>query len=91
MINPKTWSFEEGWIRFISADLGQIVVETTDTRATFTSKAKLYLIGFCMMSHDDRDQVAALLTAFKIAWPDPVPSTDRLSIATNITIDEDGR
>jgi hypothetical protein len=41
-----------------------------------------------MMSQGLREQVGALLAAYRIAWPDPVPPPDALVVTPNFTIDE---
>jgi hypothetical protein len=45
-----------------------------------------------MMSQGLREQVGALLAAYRIAWPDPVPPPDALidalTVRMNLTIDE---
>jgi hypothetical protein len=88
MTEQNTWTFDDGLIRSISAQRGQIVVATTKTQAIFTSKGEAHLLGLFMMSQGLREQVGALLAAYRIAWPDPVPSPGSLTVGMNLTIDE---
>jgi hypothetical protein len=91
MIDSKTWSFDDGPIRSITAELGRIVVTNEDSQLTITRKGEGYLLGFALMAQGRRDEVGALLGAYAIAWPDPVPPPGSIIVGTNITIDEDGR
>lgn len=90
MTEQNTWTFDDGSIRSISAQRGQIVVATTKTQAIFTSKgeAHLHLLGLFMMSQGLHKQVGALIEAYRIAWPDPVPPFDASTVRMNLTIDE---
>jgi hypothetical protein len=91
MIDSKTWSFDEGPIRSITAELGRIVVTNEDSQLTITRKGEGYLLGFALMAQGRRDEVGALLGAYAIAWPEPIMPPGSLVVGMNIEIDEDGR
>ena len=91
MIEPRKWSFDDGPVRSISAELGRVVVQSEDAQLTITRKGEGYLLGFALMAQGRRDEVGALLAAYRIAWPDPVPPPGSIVVGMNIEIDEDGR
>lgn len=91
MIEPRKWSFDDGPVRSISAELGRVVVQSEDAQLTITRKGEGYLLGFALMAQGRRDEVGALFAAYRIAWPDPVSTLGSLSVGLNIEIDEDGR
>lgn len=91
MIEPRRWNFDDGPLRSITAELGRIVVTNEDSQLTINRKGEGYLLGFALMAQGRRDEVGALLAAYRIAWPDPVSTLGSLSIGMNIEIDEDGR
>jgi hypothetical protein len=91
MIDSKTWSFDDGPISSITAELGRIVVTNEDSQLTITRKGEGYLLGFALMAQGRRDEVGALVEAYRIAWPEPIMPHGSIIVGTNITIDEDGR
>jgi hypothetical protein len=88
MTTQNTWTFDDGPIRSITAELGLIVVKSEDSQLTITRKGEGHLLGFALMAQGLREQVGALLGAYAIAWPDPVPPPDALTVRMNLTIDE---
>jgi hypothetical protein len=88
MTTTHKWTFGDGPIRSITAELGRIVVTNEDSQLTITRKGEGHLLGFAMMSQGLREQVGALLGAYAIAWPDPVPSPSALTVPMNLTINE---
>ena len=91
MIEPHKWSFDDGPVRSISAELGRIEIKSEDVQLTITRKGEGYLLGFALMAQGRRDEVGALLAAYRIAWPDPVSTPGSIVVGMNIEIDEDGR
>jgi hypothetical protein len=92
MNEQNTWTFDDGLIRFICADPGRIMIQRDDGQMAFIRRGEAHWLGFWMMSLGLREQVGALLAAYRIAWPDPVPPpdalTDALTVRMNLTIDE---
>jgi hypothetical protein len=88
MTTQNTWTFDDGPIRSITAEPGRIVVAKEDAQLTITRKGEGHLLGFAMMSQGLREQVGALLGAYAIAWPDPVPSPGSITVTPNFTIGE---
>jgi hypothetical protein len=88
MNEQNTWTFDDGLIRLICADPGRIVIEREDGQMALLRRGEAHWLGFWMMSQGLREQVGALLAAYRIAWPDPVPSPGSLTVGMNLTIDE---
>ena len=91
MIEPRRWTFDDGPLRSITAELGRIVVTNEDSQLTINRKGEGHLFGFALMAQGRREEVGALVEAYRIAWPDPVSTPGSLFIGMNIEIDEDGR
>lgn len=90
MIEPRKWSFDDGPLRSITAELGRILVQSEDVQLTITRKGEGHLLGFALMAQGRRDEVGALLEAYRIAWPEPVAPLGSIVVERNIKIDEDG-
>ena len=89
MTTPHTWTFDAGPLRSIAAELGRIVVKNEGAQQmTISRKGEGYLLGFALMAQGRRDEVAALLEAYRIAWPDPVPSPGSVVVTSNIRINK---
>jgi len=88
MTTQNTWTFDDGPLRSITAEPGCIVAKSEDAQMTITRKSEGYLLGFALMAQGLREQVGALLAAYRIAWPDPVPSPGSIIVGMNLTIDE---
>jgi hypothetical protein len=88
MTTQNTWTFDDGLIRLICADPGRIVLERQDGQMALIRRGEAHWLGFWMMSQGLREQVGALLAAYRIAWPDPVPPPGSLTVGMNIDIDE---
>jgi hypothetical protein len=88
MTTQNTWTFDDGLIRLICADPGRIVLERQDGQMALIRRGEAHWLGFWMMSQGLREQVGALLAAYRIAWPDPVPPPGSLTVSMNIDIDE---
>jgi hypothetical protein len=89
MTTPHTWTFDNGPIRSITADPGRIVVKNKGAQQmTITRKGEGHLLGFALMAQGLREEIAALLAAYRIAWPDPVQPPDSIVVGLNIDIDE---
>jgi hypothetical protein len=88
MTTPRTWTFDDGPIRSITAEPGRIVVKSEDAQLTITRKGEGHLLGFTMMAQGLRKEVGALVEAYRIAWPDPVPPPGSIAVGLNIDIDE---
>lgn len=89
MTTLHTWTFDDGPIRSIAAEPGRIVVKSEDAQQmTITRKGEGHLLGFALMAQGLREEIAALLEAYRIAWPDPVPRPGSIAVGLNIDIDE---
>jgi len=88
MNEQNTWTFDDGPLRSITAEPGRIVIKSEDAQMTITRKGEGHLLGFALMAQGLREQVGALLAAYCIAWPDPVPPFDAPTVRMNLTIDE---
>ena len=88
MTTPRTWTFDAGPIRSITAEPGRIVVTNEDSQLTITRKGEGHLLGFAMMAQGLREEIGALVEAYRIAWPDPVPPPGSIAVGLNIDIDE---
>ena len=88
MTTPHTWTFDDGPIRSITAEPGRIVVAKEDAQLTITRKGEGHLLGFAMMAKGLRKEIAALLEAYRIAWPDPIAPPGSIAVGLNIDIDE---
>ena len=88
MTTPHTWTFDDGPIRSITAEPGRIVVKNEDSQLTITRKGEGHLLGFAMMAQGLREEIGALVEAYRIAWPDPVPPPGSIAVGLNIDIDE---
>jgi hypothetical protein len=88
MTTQNTWTFDDGLIRLICADPGRIVLERQDGQMALIRRGEAHWLGFWMMSQGLREQVGALLAAYRIAWPDSVPPPGSLTVGMNIDIDE---
>jgi hypothetical protein len=88
MTTTHKWTFGDGPIRSITAEPGRIVVAKEDAQLTITRKGEGHLLGFALMAQGRREEVGALLGAYAIAWPDPVPSPGALTVPMNLTINE---
>jgi hypothetical protein len=88
MTTQNTWTFDDGPLRSITAEPGRIVAKSEDAQMTITRKGEGHLLGFALMAQGLREQVGALLAAYRIAWPDPVPPPGSIIVGMNLTIDE---
>ena len=88
MTDQNTWTFDDGPLRSITAEPGRMVIKSEDAQMTITRKGEAHLLGFALMAQGLREQVGALLAAYRIAWPDPVPSPGSIIVGMNLTIDE---
>lgn len=88
MTTPHIWTFDDGPIRSITAEPGRIVLAKGDEQLTLTRKGDGQWVGFMLMAQQRHKESAALLAAYRIAWPDPVPRPGSLTIGMNIDIDE---
>lgn len=88
MSEQNTWTFDDGLIRLICADPGRIVIQREDGQMALIRRGEAHWLGFWMMSQGLREQVGALIAAYRIAWPDPVPPPDAMAVRMNLTINE---
>ena len=88
MTEQNTWTFDDGLIRLICADPGRIVIQREDGQFALIRRGEAHWLGFWMMSQGLREQVGALIAAYRIAWPDPVPPPDAMAVRMNLTINE---
>ena len=89
MTAPHTWTFDAGPIRSITAEPGRIVVKNEGAQQmTITRKGDGYMLGFAMMAQGLREEIAALLEAYRIAWLDPIAPPGSIAVGLNIDIDE---
>ena len=88
MTTPHTWTFDDGPIRSIAAEPGRIVLAKGDEQLTLTRKGDGQWVGFMLMAQQRHKESAALLAAYRIAWPDLVQPPDSIVVGLNIDIDE---
>jgi hypothetical protein len=88
MTEQNTWTFDDGLIRLICADPGRIVIQREDGQMALIRRREAHWLGFWMMSQGLREQVGALLAAYRIAWPDHLSTFDAPTVRMNLMIDE---